>query len=151
MNKRFNTKLFSEGAEFLVLSKLLLARIETYKVYENQEGYDLISINAKKNLSAKIQVKSKNFKNDSSFYLNKDSKIKSDFYVLAQTNSLTRDYKVIPDNESSPNLFVLDLKTVNMYKRIDKKGTPYLLLNSLPDKDKYLDDWNKIREFLKIE
>lgn len=151
MNKRFNTKLFSEGAEFLVLSKLLLARIETYKAYENQEGYDLISINAKKNLSAKIQVKSKNFKNDSSFYLNKDSKIKSDFYVFAQTNSLTRDYKVIPDNESSPNLFVLDLKTVNMYQRIDKKGTPYLLLSSLPDKEQYLDDWDNIREFLKIE
>ena len=57
MKKRFNTKLFSSGAEFLVLSKLLLARIETYKAYENQEGYDLLSINPSKNLSAKIQVK----------------------------------------------------------------------------------------------
>ena len=112
MKKKFNTKLFSEGAEFLVLSKLLLARIETYKAYENQEGYDLIAINAKKNLSAKIQVKSKNFKGDSSFYLNKDYKTKSDFYVFAQTNSLTRDYKVIPDSESRPNLFVLERITI---------------------------------------
>ena len=103
LKKKFNTKLFSEGAEFLVLSKLLLARIETYKAYENQEGYDLIAINAKKNLSAKIQVKSKNFKGDSSFYLNKDYKTKSDFYVFAQTNSLTRDYKVITDSESRPS------------------------------------------------
>ena len=53
MKKKFNTKLFSEGAEFLVLSKLLLARIETYKAYENQEGYDLISINAKKKFKCK--------------------------------------------------------------------------------------------------
>ena len=80
MRKKYNTKLFSSGAEFLVLAKLLLARIETYLAYENQEGYDLISINAKKNLSAKIQVKSKNFKGDSSFYLNKDDKTKSSFY-----------------------------------------------------------------------
>ena len=150
LKKKFNTKLFSEGAEFLVLSKLLLARIETYKAYENQEGYDLIAINAKKNLSAKIQVKSKNFKGDSSFYLNKDYKTKSDFYVFAQTNSLTRDYKVIPDSESRPNLFVLDLKTVNKYKKIDKKGGPYLLLSSLPDKEQYLEDWDQIRKFLKV-
>ena len=95
MKKKYNTKLFSSGAEFLVLAKLLLARIETYLAYENQEGYDLISINAKKNLSAKIQVKSKNFKGDSSFYLNKDDKTKSDFYVFAQTNSMTRDYKIL--------------------------------------------------------
>ena len=151
MKKRFDTKLFSVGAEFLVLSKLLLARIETYKAYDKQEGYDLIAINAKKNLSVKIQVKSKNFKGDSSFYLNKDSKIKSEFYVFAQTNSLTRDYKVIPDSESSPNLFVLDLKTVNKYKRTEKKGTPYLLLSSLPDKEQYREEWDQIRKFLKVE
>ena len=150
LKKKFNTKLFSEGAEFLVLSKLLLARIETYKAYENQEGYDLIAINAKKNLSAKIQVKSKNFKGDSSFYLNKDYKTKSDFYVFAQTNSLTVDYKVIPDNESRPNLFVLDQKTVNKYKKIDKKGLPYLLLSSLPDKEQYLENWDQIKKFLKV-
>ena len=53
MKKKYNTKLFSSGAEFLVLAKLLLSRIETYLAYENQEGYDLISINAKKNLSTK--------------------------------------------------------------------------------------------------
>ena len=151
MKKKFNTKLFSEGAEFLVLSKLLLARIETYKAYENQEGYDLISINAKKNLSAKIQVKSKNFRGDSSFYLNKDNKTKSDFYVFAQTNSLTRDYRVIPDSESKPNLYILDSYEVNKYKKFDKKGTPYLLLSSLPDKERHIEDWSKIRKFLKVE
>ena len=37
MIKKLNTKLFSSGAEFLVLSKLLLAGIETYKAYENQK------------------------------------------------------------------------------------------------------------------
>jgi len=150
MKKKFNTKLFSSGAEFLILSKLLLARIETYKAYENQEGYDLISINDKENLSAKIQVKSKNFKGDSSFYLNKNDKIKSDFYVFAQTNSLTRDYKVIPDSENKPNLYVLDFDTVQRLQKIDKKGTPYLLLSSIPNKENHLEDWSIIRKFLKI-
>ena len=150
MNKRYNTKLFSSGAEFLVLAKLLLARIETYIAYENQEGYDLISINAQKNLSAKIQVKSKNFKGDSSFYLNKDNKTNSDFYVFAQTNSMTRNYKIIPDSQSRPNLYILDLKTVMHYRKHDKKGTPYLLLSSLPNKEEFKEDWNQIRKFLKI-
>ena len=150
MKKKYNTKLFSSGAEFLVLAKLLLARIETYLAYENQEGYDLISINAKKNLSAKIQVKSKNFKGDSSFYLNKDDKTKSDFYVFAQTNSMTRDYKIISDSESRPNLYILDLKTVMKYRKVDKKGSPYFLLSSIPDKDLYRENWDQIRKFLKI-
>lgn len=150
MKKKYNTKLFSSGAEFLVLAKLLLARIETYLAYENQEGYDLISINAKKNLSAKIQVKSKNFKGDSSFYLNKDDKTKSDFYVFAQTNSMTRDYKIIPDSESRPNLYVLDLKTVMKYRKVDKKGSPYFLLSSIPDKDLYRENWDQIRKFLEV-
>tara|TARA_Y100000991_G_C21715362_1_gene239776 strand:+ start:83 stop:538 length:456 start_codon:yes stop_codon:yes gene_type:complete len=150
MDKRYNTKLFSSGAEHLVLAKLLLAGIETYITYENQEGYDLISINAKKNLSAKIQVKSKNIKGDRSFYLNKDYKTKSDFYVFAQTNSLTKDHKIIPDSELRPNLYILDLNTVMKYRKLDKKGTPYLLLPSLPHREKYIEDWNQIRQFLKL-
>ena len=152
MIKKLNTKLFSSGAEFLVLSKLLLAGIETYKAYENQEGYDLLSINAKKNLSAKIQVKSKNFKGDSSFYLNKDDKTKSDFYVLAQTNALKRVKGVpviIPDSEKKSNLYVVDLKTVEKYKKIDKKGTPYLLISNIP-KEKHLENWDLIKKFLKL-
>ena len=40
-------------------------------------------------------------------------------------------------------------KVVNKYKKIDKKGTPYLLLSSLPDKEQYLEDWDQIRKFLK--
>ena len=63
---------------------------------------------------------------------------------------MTRDYKVIPDSESRPNLFVLDLETVNKYKKVDKKGTRYLLLSSLPDKQQYLEAWEQIRKFFKV-
>ena len=68
------------------MSKLLLSNIQTYKAYMNFEGYDLVCVNPDGNLSARIQVKSKNFKKDTGFYLNKDDKAKSDFYVFAQTN-----------------------------------------------------------------
>ena len=101
MKKRLETKLFSNGAEFLVMSKLLLSNIETYKAYVNFEGYDLVCANPKEGLSAKIQVKSKNFVKDVSFYLNSDDKSKSDFYVFAQTNSIKRKgdkYELISDD-----------------------------------------------------
>ena len=152
--KKLNTTLFSSGAEFLVLSKLLLARIESYKAYEKQEGYDLVSVNFKKKLSAKIQVKSKNFVNDSSFYLNKDDKTKSDFYVFAQTNAIKKingENVLVPDNEVLPKLYVMDLKTVERHKKIDKRGTPYLLLSSFSNIKQYLNNWNQIKDFLKID
>ena len=80
MDKRYNTKLFSSGAEHLVLAKLLLAGIETYITYENQEGYDLLSINAKKNLSAK--------KKTHNFYSKKleDPRIKKIYLNLLKNN-----------------------------------------------------------------
>ena len=155
ISKRLDTKHFSNGAEFLVLSKLLLTNIQAYKTYINFEGYDLVCVNPEKNLSAKIQVKSKNFKGDSSFYLNDDKKAKPDFYVFAQTNAIRRkpksdQYKLIPDNEIEPKLYLLSTKDVKKYRKKDKKGTLYILLNSIPNKENYLNNWDKIKKFLKI-
>ena len=84
--KRKDTKLVSTGAEFIVLGKLLLHEIQTYKTYVNFEGYDLVSVNPDKGKSAKIQVKSKNFVNDFSFYLNPVEKDQPNFYVFCHTS-----------------------------------------------------------------
>jgi len=84
--KRKDTKLVSTGAEFIVLGKLLLHEIQTYKTYVNFEGYDLASVNPDKGKSAKIQVKSKNFVNDFSFYLNPVEKDQPNFYVFCHTS-----------------------------------------------------------------
>lgn len=152
--KKLDTTLFSSGAEFLVLSKLLSARIESYKAYEKQEGYDLLSVNVHKKLSATIQVKSKNRLNDSSFYLNKDDKTKSDFYVFAQTNSYKKvgdEYVLVSDDEAPPKLYVMNIKKVEELKKIDNKGTPYLLLSKVDNKEQYLNNWNQIKDFLEIE
>jgi len=151
--KRLDTKLFSTGAEFLVMSRLLLANIQTYKTYINFEGYDLVCVNPLENLSAKIQVKSKNFLNDSSFYLNSDEKNKSDFYVFAQTNSIKKfngENKLLLDVE--PKLFVMDYSTVNKFKKIGSNGAPYISISNknIPNIDDYVNNWKSIKEFIKL-
>ena len=155
MAKKLDTKLFSNGAEFLVMAKLLLTSIQTYKAYVNFEGYDLVCVNPKGNLSAKIQVKSKNFRKDKGFYLNKTNKAKADFYVFAQTNAIKKIGKknrLIPDSELEPILYVMDLKTVNKYKKIDKKGTPWISLSkkNISNIEDYINDWNQIKICLKL-
>ena len=61
MKKRLETKLFSNGAEFLVMSKLLLSNIETYKAYVNFEGYDLVCANPKEGLRATYELSMSTF------------------------------------------------------------------------------------------
>lgn len=156
MAKRLDTKLFSNGAEFLVMAKLLLSNIQTYKAYMNFEGYDLVCVNPEKNLSAKIQIKSKNFINDTSFYLNSDDKAKPDFYVLAQTNSLkkvNKENKLVPDEISEPKLYILNSKTIERYRKQDKKGTFYISIsrNNIKEIDTYLNNWNQVKSFLKMD
>ena len=56
---RLDTRLESEGAEFLVLGQLLLSKIPSYKTYTNMPGYDLVATNPESSTSAKIQVKSR--------------------------------------------------------------------------------------------
>ena len=43
--KKQDTKLESEGAEFLVLGHLLIESIAAYKAYINFPGYDLTAVN----------------------------------------------------------------------------------------------------------
>jgi hypothetical protein len=56
---RLDTSLESAGAEFLVLGNLLLEGIQAFKAYSSFPGYDLVAANAEKNLSCRIQVKSR--------------------------------------------------------------------------------------------
>lgn len=50
---RLDTKLESDAAEFLVLGRLLLERVPTYKSYVNYPGYDFIAVNPELNTSAR--------------------------------------------------------------------------------------------------
>lgn len=80
---RLDTKLEAEAAEFLVLGRLLLEKIATFKAYVNYPNYDLISANADMNTSARIQVKSR-FRTDWDGFIIKN--YDCDFVVLAILN-----------------------------------------------------------------
>jgi hypothetical protein len=57
--KRQNTRLESEGAEFLVLGNLLIEGVSCFKAYTNFQGYDLVAVNPETGKTARIQVKSR--------------------------------------------------------------------------------------------
>lgn len=81
--ERKNTRLESEGAEFLVLGNLLIQGIPTYKTYTNMPGYDLVATNPEKNKSVRIQVKSRYQTNWDGFMI---KKMDTDFVVLVTLN-----------------------------------------------------------------
>jgi len=56
---RQNTQPESAGAEFLVLGQLPIEGIPAFKSYAKTKGYYLIAANADKNLSVRVQVKSR--------------------------------------------------------------------------------------------
>jgi hypothetical protein len=81
--KRQDTRLESEGAEFLVLGQLLIEKIPAYKTYTNLRDYDLVATWPETNRSARIQVKSR-WATDATIFLIK--KIECDFLVLVRLN-----------------------------------------------------------------
>lgn len=52
---RLDTRLESEGAEFLVLGQLLIHRIRAYKTYTNMPGYDLVATHPERNVVAGVR------------------------------------------------------------------------------------------------
>jgi hypothetical protein len=57
--KRQDTRLESEGAEFLILGLLLIEGIHCFKAYTNFAGYDLVAVDPASDRTARIQVKSR--------------------------------------------------------------------------------------------
>jgi hypothetical protein len=80
---RLNTRLETEGAEFLVLGQLLIEGISAYKTYTNLPGYDVVATWPETNRSARIQVKSR-WATDAGAFLIKN--FDCDFVVLARLN-----------------------------------------------------------------
>ena len=84
---RQDTRLESEGAEFLVLGQLLIEGIPAYKTDTNLRGYDLVATWPETNRSARIQVKSR-WATDANAFLIKN--IECDFLVLVRLNRAYR-------------------------------------------------------------
>ena len=146
-SKRLNTKLESEGAEFLVLGKLLIHGIASYKAYTNMPGYDLVATNPEENLSVRIQVKSRYNTNWDGFIINN---FDSDFVVFV---ALNRGHSRKRGDESytlEPNFYVFPIEYV---KKISDPNNSWgkIRKNFMVDFEKYETQQSLIKEKLKIK
>jgi hypothetical protein len=137
---RLNTRLESEGAEFLVLGNLLIEGIAAYKTYTNMPGYDLVATNPENRTSARIQVKSRWRTNAPGFLI---SNFDCEFVVLCRLNRGSKDGRgAVKD----PEFFVFSATFLQNVPRSQDWGK--IMLRHIPDVESYRDRWDLIREFL---
>jgi hypothetical protein len=147
--KRQNTRLESEGAEFLVLGSLLVEGIDAYKSYRYMPGYDLVAVLPEKNSTARIQVKSR-WASDASTYLIKN--YDCDFIVFAQLNRGFRyknssNPKKWSEGRAQPAFYVFPAQTVQE-NRVPHSTWGRVILKKIPDYEAYKERWDLIRSFL---
>jgi len=140
---RLNTRLESEGAEFLVLGNLLMEGILAYKAYHNFKSYDLVAINQKTNKAITIQVKSR-YKTDWGGFIIND--FDCDFVVFV---ALNRGYKKIKkngdDGKKAPEYYIFPVAYV---KAIERSGWGKISKSKLLDYSDYLYRWDLISKSL---
>lgn len=142
---RLNTLLESEGAEFLVLGKLLIEGIPSYKAYTKQSGYDLIAVSPEANRSARIQVKSRWATDAGDFLIRR---FDCDFVVLVRLNRGNRYSKRnsgVPGT-AEPDYFVLPVSIAKDMTSTTGWGKLKWNPGALED---HRGKWLAIRDFLK--
>ena len=137
---KLDTRLESQGAEFLVLGALLLERIPTYKNYTNMPGYDLVATNAERHRSARIQVKSRWGTGTSTFPI---KSFDCDFIVFARLN---RGNKVGTAAVRDPEFFVFPVHMLRALPR--SKGWGKIAVTGVKNWKTYKSRWDLIRAFL---
>lgn len=152
MTKRKDTKLESEGAEFLVLAHLLIEGISAYKAYINFPGYDLTAVNPDNTGKiAKIQVKSRWATDyDKSFPI---KNLDCDFVVHV---ALNRGYSFAKKNKQdrkeevqSPFLYVFPIDIIKK-AREEKTNWNKVKITKIKDWESYKDNWDLIKNHLEI-
>lgn len=143
---RKDTKLESEGAEFLVLGRLLLEKIPTFKTYTNYPGFDLSAVNPANNSSCRIQVKSRYRTNWDGFIINN---LECDFVVLV---TLNRGYSKPKKNGDKgikePEFFVMPISYVKKV-RDPQNAWGKITRSRLTKIQDYQNRWELIEQFLK--
>jgi len=138
--KRQNTKLESEGAEFLVLGQMLMKRIVSYKTYTNMPGYDLVATHPENNSSARIQVKSR-WRTGAPGFIIKN--FKCDFVVVVKLNRGKKDGTGVVQE---PEYFVFPVSVIESAPRTEGWGR--VNFNKIPNFDTYRERWDLISKFL---
>jgi hypothetical protein len=142
---RLNTKLESEGAEFLVLGHLLLEGIPAFKSYTNFPGYDLIATNALNNTSAKIQVKSR-FKTDWGGFIIKN--VDCDFVVLVTLNrGYTKPRRNGDTGVRPPDFYIFPIDYV-LQVRDPNNAWDKIKKGRMVGFEQYMNEWILIKDFL---
>ena len=137
---RLDTKLESEGAEFLALGQMLIQRIPTYKTYTNMPGYDLVATNPDTNRSARIQVKSR-WRTGAPGFLIKN--FDCEFVVVVRLN---RGNKGGGGNVLVPDFFVLP---VDVVKSVHKPGDwSKVYFKDIQNLEEFRDNWLLVSAFL---
>ena len=147
--KRQDTRLESEGAEFLVLGHLLTEGISCYKAYINFPGYDLVAVNADKSKTAKIQVKSRWATDyDKSFPI---KNFDCDFVVHV---ALNRGYRFRRKKTTTqdggvgePVFYVFPVEVVRAAQNVGDKWGKVTITN-IPNFESYQSNWPLIADFL---
>jgi hypothetical protein len=142
---RLNSQLEAEGAEFLVLGRLLIEKITAYKTYTNHPDYDLIAVNPRNHRAARIQVKSRWAIDSYKGFLAK--RLDSDFIVNVRLNLGYKKRKLLERKRPSPEFYVFPTRIV---KRARNKNTEWgkVMLKDIPNYEKYRGNWEVIRVFL---
>lgn len=148
---RLDTSLEQAGAEFLVLGHLLVEGIQAFKAYTNFPGYDIIATNPEKNLSCRVQVKSRwatDF--DGGFPIRN---FDCDFVVLVALNRGYRHRKK-PTAEDrgrrEPLFYVMPVEIVKLAQD-PNSGWGKVFLRRMNSPTQYLSNWGLIKAFLQHE
>jgi hypothetical protein len=146
--ERQDTKLESEGAEFLVLGHLLLAGVPCFKAYVNFPGYDLVATNSDTGRSVRIQVKSRWATNyDKSFPI---KNFGCEFVVHVALNRGYRFGKTPKEGDTGvrqPDYYVFPVEVI---RRAQNEGDKWgkVTISNIPNFQQYRDAWHLIREHL---
>lgn len=145
--KKQDTKLESEGAEFLVLGHLLIEGISAYKAYINFPGYDLTAVNPETKRVARIQVKSRWATDyDKSFPL---KNLDCDFVIHAALNRgyrFSKKYKIDEKSIKSPIFYIFPIDIISMAR--NETGWNKVNINKVENLESYIDNWGLIRKYL---
>ena len=140
MMARQNTRLESEGAEFLVLGQLLIQGIAAYKTYTNMPGYDIVATNPDRNRTARIQVKSR-WKTKAEGFIIKN--FDCDFVVIVKLNRGSKDGKV---DILPPEYFILPVAIAEALPRTEGWGK--VSFSNIPELESHRNNWHFIQDFI---
>lgn len=148
-DQRQDTKLESEGAEFLVLGNLLVEGISCFKAYVNFPGCDLVAVNSENSRTARIQVKSRWATNyDRSFPI---KNFECEFVVHVALNRGYRFGKRPKEGDTGVKDPVFSVFPVSVVKAAQNAGDKWgkVTITNIPDHERDCNGWSLVTSYLR--